>query len=165
MKDIISVLTNHSMKAFNCVRDPPSDETLRTDTSINKLYSANGVISLLGEERIRDFTTKLFEYATNSPVLDRDLVIYSGRSRADYEKIRDSDKSELIMNRFLSGTFDKEFANRYAFIRNNQSSKKGLTSHDDDLIVFQITVPAGLRNIFYVEQENQIYLDQVLNSK
>ena len=69
------------------------------------------------------------------------------------------------MNRFLSGTFDKEFANRYAYIRNNTSSKLGLTSEDDNLIVFKIIIPAGLRNIFYVEQENQVVFGPVVKFK
>jgi hypothetical protein len=157
IKDIIRLLTEKSMKGFNCIIDPPTQEQIIANRSLQKLYKDDGIINILGIDKMREYTQKIKEYADNSPLLTKDIEVYSGIDKSEYEKIRLSGDMVEI-NRFMGTTFDKEFANRYAMLRMNQHIKSGNATKDSNLIVYKITIPAGTRGIFYLQQENQIVL-------
>ena len=157
IKDIIRLLTEKSMKGFNCIIDPPTQEQIIANRSLQKLYKDDGIINILGIDKMREYTQKIKEYADNSPLLTKDIEVYSGIDKSDYEKLRTSG-GNVEINRFMGTTFDKEFANRYAMLRMNQHIKSGNATKDSNLIVYKITIPAGTRGIFYLQQENQIVL-------
>ena len=142
------------MKAFNCARDPPSQETKDKNPDIKKLYAENGILNQIPKEVMEEYITKLDEYESNAPVLSKDIVVYSGRTSSDYNDLKKTGK--ITTNRYISATFDKEFANHYAMLRKASEIKKGNASDEDNLIVYKIVVPAGTRGLFYVRQENQV---------
>ena len=76
------------MKAFNCARDPPSQETKDKNPDIKKLYDENGILNQIPKEVMEEYITKLDEYESNAPVLSKTLVYSDLRLSSDYNDLK-----------------------------------------------------------------------------
>lgn len=142
-KEIIRLMTIKSMKLFNNI--------------IDKTPGQRKIPSQFTKDKLMDFIKKINKYTADSPKNNEQIVIYSGIDREYYEKIKDDE--EFTTNRFMSATFNKEYANHYAsLIGTKQKPGRGYYSRKNNkpFIVYNITIPEHYNKIFYVEQENQI---------
>jgi DNA-directed RNA polymerase I, II, and III subunit RPABC2 len=143
-KEAIMLITMKSMKLFNYVIDKNADLSSMSE-------SVQELINKFGNKKLRILTNDIIKYTLNAPLTNNNITIYSGINRKYYEKIKNDES--FISSRFMSGSFNKEHANYYAFV-----GSRGRYAKTNNLpyTVYNITIPKNFNKVFYFEFENQI---------